>query len=86
MSFSVVFAYAFDHELATYLFETEDKAKEFLKGSYEEELRLAQEQGNCHCSGFISKDGWYAKVQKEYDDEGEFPLDAVEIRIGRVYV
>lgn len=84
MSFSVVFAYAFDHELVTYLFETEDKAKEFLKSCYEEELRLAQEQGNC--SGFISRDGWYAKVQKEYDDEGEFPLDAVEIRIGRVYV
>ena len=38
MSYAVIFTYSFDDEVAVYLFETDEKAKNFRISSYKEEL------------------------------------------------
>lgn len=84
MSYAVIFTYSFDDEVAVYLFETEEEAKDFLKSYYKEELRIDTEENEWHSEGTISKDGWYAKIEKYYEDEGNEP-DVTEIRIGNIY-
>ena len=84
MSYAVVFTYSFNNEVAVYLFETEEEAKDFLKSYYKEELRIDTEENEWHSEGTISKDGWYAKIEKHYEDEENEP-DVTEIRIGNIY-
>ena len=84
MNYAVIFTYSFDNEVAVYLFETEEEAKDFLKSSYKEELRIDIEENEWHSEGIISKDGWYAKIEKHYEDEENEP-DVTEIRIGIIY-
>ena len=84
MSYAVIFTYSFDDEVAVYLFETEEKAKNFLISSYKEELRIDIEENEWNSEGTISDDGWYAKIENYYGDEGSEP-DVTEFRIGNIY-
>ena len=84
MNYAVIFTYSFDDEVAVYLFETEEKAKNFLISSYKEELRIDTEENEWHSEGTISKDGWYAKIENYYGDEGSEPA-VTEFRIGNIY-
>lgn len=84
MNYAVIFTYSFDDEVAVYLFETEEEAKNFLANSYKEELRIDTEENEWNSEGIISKDGWYAKIENYYGDEGSEP-DVTEFRIGNIY-
>ena len=84
MNYAVIFTYSFDDEVAVYLFETEEEAKIFLKSSYKEELRIDTEENEWNSKGTISDDGWYAKIENYYGDEGSEP-DVTEFRIGNIY-
>ena len=84
MSYAVIFTYSFDNEVAVYLFETEEEAKDFLKSSYKEELRIDIEENEWHSEGIISKDGWYATIENYYGDKGSEPA-VTEFRIGNIY-
>lgn len=84
MNYAVIFTYSFDIDAAVYLFRTEEEAKKFLRESYLEELRIDQEENGWNSVGEISEDGWYAKIQVEFDD-ADHPLDLIEFRIGTVH-
>ena len=84
MSYAVIFTYSFDNEVAVYLFETEEEAKDFLKSYYKEELRVDIEESGWHSEGTISEDGWYAKIETYFVDGGNKP-DVTEFRIGSIY-
>ena len=84
MSYAVIFTYNFDDEVAVYLFEAEEEAKNFLESSYKEELRIDTEENEQNSKGTISDDGWYAKIENYYGDEGSEP-DVTEFRIGNIY-
>ena len=59
MNYAVIFIYSFDDEVAVYLFETEEEAKNFLANSYKEELRIDTEENEWNSEGTFSEDGWY---------------------------
>lgn len=80
-NYAVIFTYNFDSDVAVYLFETEDEAKKFLKDSYAEELRIDIKENGWDSEGFISKDGWYAKITNYFDNG----IDITEFRIGNIY-
>ena len=84
MSYAVIFTYSFDDEVAVYLFETEEEAKKFLKDSFSEELRIDTEENEWNSEGTISEDGWYAKIENYFGDEGSEPA-VTEFRIGNIY-
>ena len=84
MSYAVIFTYSFDNEVAVYLFETEEEAKNFLANSYKEELRIDTEENEWNSEGTISEDGWYAKIENYFGDEGSEPC-VTEFRIGNIY-
>ena len=84
MNYAVIFSYSFDDEVAVYLFETEEEAKNFLADSYKEELRIDTEENEWNSEGTISEDGWYAKIENYYGNEGSEP-DVTEFRIGNIY-
>lgn len=84
MNYAVIFTYSFDGDVAVYLFATEEEAKKFLRDSYQEELRIDQEENGWSSVGEISEDGWYAKIQVEFDD-ADHPLNLTEFRIGTVH-
>ena len=84
MNYAVIFTYSFDDEVAVYLFETEEEAKNFLESSYKEELRIDTEENEWNSEGTISDDGWYAKIENYFGDEGSEP-DVTEFRIGNIY-
>ena len=81
MNYAVIFNYSFDSDVAVYLFENEEKAKEFLKGSYEEELRIDTEENGWDSRGYINSDGTYAKIETLFSDH----TDKTEMRIGNIY-
>lgn len=84
MNYAVIFTYSFDDEVAVYLFETEEEAKNFLESSYKEELRIDIEENGWHSEGTISEDGWYAKIEIYFGDGGSEP-NVTEFRIGNIY-
>lgn len=81
MKYAVIFTYSFDGEVAVYLFSDEDSAKEFLRSSYEEELRIDCEENGWDVCGEIFDDGWYAKIANNFIDHE----NVTEFRIGNVY-
>lgn len=84
MNYAVIFTYSSDEDIAVYLFETEEEAKDFLESSYKEELRIDTEENEWNSEGTISEDGWYAKIENYFGDEGSEP-DVTEFRIGNIY-
>jgi len=81
MSFAVVFTYSFDHDVAVYLFETENEAKEFLTGSFEEEVKMYQEDG-WELDVELSSNKRFARITRIVQDDDN---ETLEIRLGAVY-
>ena len=84
MNYAVIFTYSFDSEVAVYLFGIEEEAKKFLKDSFSEELRIDTEENGWNSEGYISDDGWYARIENYFGDEGSEPA-VTEFRIGIIY-
>ena len=81
MNYAVIFTYSFDDDVTVYLFETEEKAKEFLSSSYKEELRIDQEENGWDTIGEISDGGWFARITTVFEGHE----DVTEMRIGNIY-
>ena len=73
--YAVVFTYNFSSDAAVHLFDTEAEAVEFLKTSFNEEVRIDKEDG-WDVETVISNDGDYAKIIC-HDDITEFHLATV---------
>lgn len=80
MNFAVITTYSFDPETVVHLFEREDSAKDFLRKSYEEELRIDTQENGFDSEGRISEEGWYASITNHFNDHD----DITEFRIGYV--
>ena len=82
-NYAVIFTYSFDSEIAVYLFETFEEAKEFLKTNFELEKKIdIEENGWEDISDFeISEDGGYAKIINHFPDRD----DITEYHIGNIY-
>ena len=81
MNYAVIFTYSFDNEVVVYLFATFEEAKVFLKGAYEEEVRIDTEENEWNCEHYISEDGDYARITNCFYDRD----DVTEMRIGNIY-
>lgn len=71
----------FDSEMPMYIFDTEEKAKEFIKDNYYKELEIAEQEENL-MSFNITKDYSWARIDY-INDEDE--LDFIEWNIGSIY-
>ena len=69
-AFAVVFTYSFSSDAAVHLFDTEAEAVEFLKTSFNEEVRIDKEDG-WDVETVISNDGDYAKIICHFDDHDD---------------
>jgi hypothetical protein len=65
-SYAVVFTYSFDADSAVYLFDTEEKAIDYMMKSFEEELRIDQEENGWDSEGYVTEDKMYAKIITHY--------------------
>ena len=81
-SYAVIFTYSFDNDVAVYLFDTFEEAQEFLKGSYEEEMRIDIEENGWDTNGYIEEDCSYARIFNRFTDH----TDVTTFRIGNVYL
>lgn len=79
-NYAVIFTYSFDDDVAVYLFENEKEAKEFLKESYENELKVDKENG-WDSRGFINSEETYANIEVLFEDH----INTTEMRIGNIY-
>lgn len=68
--YAVVFTYSFSSDAAVHLFDTEAEAVEFLKTSFNEEVRIDKEDG-WDVETVISNDGDYAKIICHFDDHDD---------------
>ena len=71
----------FDGEMPLYIFDTEEKAKEFIKDNYYKELEIAEQEENL-MSFNITKDYSWARIDY-INNEDE--LDFIEWNIGSIY-
>lgn len=84
MEFYVVFTtYSFDPDVPSVSFLTEQEAKDYLRKTYEEELRIATTENalDYTCVGEIADDGRSAKITEElcdHTDVTEFLLTTVK--------
>lgn len=79
-SYAVIFSYSFDNDVAVYLFETYEKAFEFMKDNYECQLREDEEMGWI-TNGDINEDEGWATIYNIFNDR----MDVTEMKIGYVY-
>lgn len=82
-SYAVVFTYSFDCDAAVYLFDTFEKAVQFLEDSYNEELRIDIEENGWDSKGFISDDKTYAKIINTFSHIDQ--RDITEFHLANVY-
>ena len=81
MNYAVTFMYSFDDDASVYLFETEEKAVDFLRTSFYEEVRINTEEKQLDTEYSISEDGKIARIVN-YFDHGE---DETIMIVGRIY-
>lgn len=81
-SYAVIFTYSFDSEVAVYLFDTVEEAREFLASSYREEMRIDIEENGWDSVGEIDESGDYASIITKFYSGG---IDITEMRVGNVY-
>jgi len=62
--YAVVTNYSFDSDMPVRLFDTEIKAKDYLRTDFENECRIDDEEGNAG-ERLIDDDGWYAKIDND---------------------
>lgn len=79
-SYAVIFSYSFDGDVAVYLFETYEKACEFMKDNYECQLREYEEMGWI-ANGDINEDEGWATIYNIVNDR----MDVTRMEIGYVY-
>lgn len=80
-SYAVVFTYSFDTDSAVYLFDTEEKAIDYMMKSLEEELRIDQEENGWDSTGYVTEDKMHAKIITHFPS-GD---DVTEMHIANVY-
>lgn len=84
----MVFTYSQDPDSAVYLFDSIEEAKEYLVGEYEFRTAQSTKQDEDAGTGFnavMTDDHMYARIETVYDD-GDEPLECVEIRVANVYL
>ena len=81
MNYAVTFMYSFDDDTSVYLYETEEKAVDFLRTSFYEIVRIYTEENKLDTEYSISEDGKIARIVN-YFDHGE---DETIITVGRIY-
>lgn len=81
MNYAVIFRYTFDEEIAVYLFATIEEAKAFLKGAYEEELKIDIEENEYDTHSYFSEDGLSAAIFNRFYDR----TDITYMDIGNIY-
>lgn len=79
--YAVIFIYSFDWDVAVYLFEDLEEAKEFLKSSAEEEYRIDTEENGWTTELEFDNDNCYAKITNHFLDRD----DITEMHIGNIY-
>lgn len=87
-SYAVVFTYRDDTGSAVYLFDSLEEAKTYLVKEYEYRsgIDMETEYGvPCSINASMTRDNMYAKIETVFD-EGDEPLDVVEIRVANVYL
>lgn len=82
-AFAVVFTYSWSKDAAVYLFDTEQEATDFLRGSYEAEVESDKENG-WHCLSSHEPDWSYAYLRNFYRNLGDAE-DVTEMRVVSVY-
>jgi hypothetical protein len=75
----------YDGEMPMYIFETEEKAKEFIKDNYYKELEIAEQEENL--MGFnIAKDYSWARIDYVGNElDFGYEVDFIEWNIGSIY-
>lgn len=81
MNYAVIFTYSFDGEVVVYLFATYDEALKFLKGSYEEELRIDTEENGWDSHGCFDEEEGVAYIFTCFNDH----IDKTTMMIGNIY-
>ena len=80
-SYAVVFTYSFDTDSTVYLFDTEEKAIDYMMKSLEEELRIDREENGWNSDGYVTEDKMYAEIITHYPS-GD---GVTEMHIANVY-
>lgn len=75
---AVIFSYSFDDDVAVYLFDDEEKAKDFLRSNYQEEIRIERDENGFDVDDMIDADCGYAEIT--YRNGGK-----TFMKIGKVY-
>lgn len=80
-SYAVVFTYSFDTDSAVYLFDTQEEAIDYMMKSFEEELRIDQEENGWNSEGYVAEDKMYAEIITHYPSGDS----VTEMHIANVY-
>lgn len=80
-SYAVIFTYQSDDETVVYLYDSKEKAVDFLRESIMQEYRIDVEENGFASSYYISEDGTRGTLTTYFDDH----TDVMEVRIGSVY-
>lgn len=80
-SYAVVFTYSFDTDSAVYLFDTQEEAIDYMMKSFEEELRIDQEENGWNSEGHVAEDKMYAEIITHYPSGDS----VTEMHIANVY-
>ena len=78
---AVIFVYSEDPEVAVYLFENYEKAAEFLRDSYNEEIRIDREENGWEVNGHIEEDSSYARIGVVFNGDET----VIEMYVGNIY-
>lgn len=81
-SYAVIFSYSVDHDVAVYLFDTEEEAKKLLSDSIVSMFIEEVKHQKCGLSYDISEDGLFGVLERHYLDR----VARMEVRVGRVYL
>lgn len=79
--YALIFTYSFDGEIAVYLYDTLEEAKEALYSSVLEEVRIDREENGLDTDFYIGSDRDYARISNRFWDRE----DVTVVRIGTVY-
>jgi len=81
--YAVVFTYSFDHDVAVYLYKTQDEAVQHLEDYLKERFAHEATDQKTHygISFDISEDGLYGTYKQHFLDH----IETTTVRVGTVY-
>lgn len=79
--YAVIFEYSFDAEIVVHLFAELDKAKAFLKSSFEHEVKIDKTENGYDVCACMDDDGMSASITNRFFDH----TDTTWFKIGSVY-